>query len=177
MNFSNWNYSLYFKHWSRPRGGGVLPHITYTGMCRPTGSWVSISEAFSRTGYNISNARKLHFCKQPFESVQGQIAFKNTAFYGGIPIFPTIHGKANLFELSVRLKIGGKITVFHWWREISGISKHREFKKLGFYCTLLIARNNNKRDGLKNPCLAQQEVACRLIPCRPFVKSYTVAPS
>ena len=30
------------------------------------------------TGYNISNARKLHFCKQPFESIQGQIAFKNT---------------------------------------------------------------------------------------------------
>ena len=44
------------------RGGeGVLPYITYMGMCRPTGSWfwsswfrtgVSISEAFSRTGYN-----------------------------------------------------------------------------------------------------------------------------
>ena len=32
----------------------------------------------SRTGYNISNARKLHFCKQPFESIQGQVAFKNT---------------------------------------------------------------------------------------------------
>ena len=39
---------------------------------------VSISEAFSRTGYNISNARKLQFCKQPFEIIQGQIAFKNT---------------------------------------------------------------------------------------------------
>ena len=39
---------------------------------------VSISEAFSRTGYKISNARKLHFCKQPFESIKGQIAFKNT---------------------------------------------------------------------------------------------------
>jgi len=26
-------------------------------------------------------------------------------------------------------------------------------------------------------CLAQQEVACRLISCRPFVKSYTVDPS
>ena len=38
----------------------------------------SISEAFSRTGYNISNARKLQFCKQPFEIIQGQIAFKNT---------------------------------------------------------------------------------------------------
>ena len=39
---------------------------------------VSILEAFSRTGYNISNARKLQFCKQPFEIIQGQIAFKNT---------------------------------------------------------------------------------------------------
>ena len=28
-------------------------------------------------GYNISNARKLHFCKQLFETIQGQIAFKN----------------------------------------------------------------------------------------------------
>ena len=39
---------------------------------------VSISETFSRTGYNISNARKLQFCKQPFKIIQGQIAFKNT---------------------------------------------------------------------------------------------------
>ena len=39
---------------------------------------VPISGAFSRTGYNISNARKLQFCKQPFEIIQGQIAFKNT---------------------------------------------------------------------------------------------------
>ena len=39
---------------------------------------VSISEAFSRTGYNISNARKLQFCKHPFEIIQGQITFKNT---------------------------------------------------------------------------------------------------
>ena len=37
-----------------------------------------MSEAFSRKGYNISNARKLQFCKQPFEIIQGQIAFKNT---------------------------------------------------------------------------------------------------
>ena len=37
-----------------------------------------ISEAFSGTGYNISKARKLQFCKQPFEIIQGQIAFKNT---------------------------------------------------------------------------------------------------
>ena len=39
---------------------------------------VSISEAFSRTGYNISNARKLQFCKKPFEIIQEQIAFKTT---------------------------------------------------------------------------------------------------
>ena len=29
---------------------------------------VSILEAFSRTWYNISNARKLQFCKQPFKN-------------------------------------------------------------------------------------------------------------
>ena len=57
-------------------GGGVLPYITYTGMCRPTGSWFWSS--WFRTGYNISNARKLQFCKQPFELIQWQIAFKNT---------------------------------------------------------------------------------------------------
>ena len=71
----------------RTGGGRVLPYIIYTGMCRPKGvvilklliqNGVSISEAFSRTGYNVSNARKLYFCKQPFEIVQGQIAFKNT---------------------------------------------------------------------------------------------------
>ena len=39
---------------------------------------VSISVAFSRTAYNISNEQKLHLCKQPFEIIQGQIAFKNT---------------------------------------------------------------------------------------------------
>ena len=33
-----------------PRGGGgVLPYITYTGMCRPTGSWFWSS--WFRTGY------------------------------------------------------------------------------------------------------------------------------
>ena len=30
----------------------------------------TISEAFSRTEYDISNARKLQFCKQPFEIIQ-----------------------------------------------------------------------------------------------------------
>ena len=32
-----------------PRGGGVLPYITYTGMCRPTRSWFWSS--WFRTGY------------------------------------------------------------------------------------------------------------------------------
>ena len=31
------------------RGRGVLPYITHTGMCRPTGSWFSSS--WFRTGY------------------------------------------------------------------------------------------------------------------------------
>ena len=53
-----------------PKGVVILKLLIWNG--------VSISEAFSRTGYNISNARKLHFCKQPFESIQGQIASKNT---------------------------------------------------------------------------------------------------
>ena len=38
---------------SPPPGGGGTPIITYTG-------------------YNISNARKLQFCKQPLEIIQGQ---------------------------------------------------------------------------------------------------------
>ena len=66
--------------------GGTPIHYLY-GYVRPIGvvilklliqNGVSISQAFSRTGYNISNARKLQFCKQPFEIIQGQIAFKNT---------------------------------------------------------------------------------------------------
>ena len=69
-------------------GGRVLPYNTYTGMCRPTGSWFWSSwfrtgypfqrRFLARTGYNFSNARKLQFCKQPFEIIRGQIAFKNT---------------------------------------------------------------------------------------------------
>ena len=76
----------------RPRGGGgggggVTPiHYLYRYV-PPNGvvilkllifNGVSISEAFSRTGYNISNAGKLQFCKQPFGIIQGQIAVKNT---------------------------------------------------------------------------------------------------
>ena len=70
-----------------PGGGGGTPiHYLY-GYVPPNGvvtlklliqNGVSISEAFSRTGYNILKARKLQFCKQPFEIIQGQIAFKNT---------------------------------------------------------------------------------------------------
>ena len=33
----------------QPRGRGVLPYITYTGMCRPTGSW--FWRSWFRTGY------------------------------------------------------------------------------------------------------------------------------
>ena len=64
-------------------GGGTPIHYLY-GYVPPNGVvilkllGVSISEAFSRTGFNMSNARKLHFSKQPFEIIQGQIAFKNT---------------------------------------------------------------------------------------------------
>ena len=71
---------------SRRGGGGVLPYIILLyGYVPPNGVvilklliWnvVSISEVFSRTGYNISNARKLQFCKQLFEITQGQIAFE-----------------------------------------------------------------------------------------------------
>ena len=39
---------------------------------------VYVQWTISRSGYNVSNARKLQFCKQPFEIIQGQIAFKNT---------------------------------------------------------------------------------------------------
>ena len=67
------------------RGGGTPIHYLY-GYVPPNRvvilklliqNGVSISQAFSRTGYNISNARKHQFCKQPFEIIQGQIAFKN----------------------------------------------------------------------------------------------------
>ena len=67
-------------------GGGTPIHYLY-GYVPPKGvmilklliqNGVSISEAFCRTGYHIQNARKLYFCKQPFEIIQGQIAFKNT---------------------------------------------------------------------------------------------------
>ena len=67
-------------------GGGTLIHYLYgyvppnevVILKLPIYNGVSISEAFSRKGYNISNAQNLQFCKQPFELIQGQIAFKNT---------------------------------------------------------------------------------------------------
>ena len=58
--------------------GGLTPiHYLY-GYVPPNGvvilkllkNGVSISGAFSRTGYNISNAWKVQFCKQPFEIIQ-----------------------------------------------------------------------------------------------------------
>ena len=70
-----------------PRGGGGTPMHYLYGYVPPNGvmilklriyNGVSILEAFSRMGYNISNARNVRFCKQPFEIIQGQIAFKNT---------------------------------------------------------------------------------------------------
>ena len=71
-----------------PGGKGGTPiHYLY-GYVPPNGvvilklliqNGVSISEAFSRTGYNISNVRKLHFVSSHLTFfIQGQIAFKNT---------------------------------------------------------------------------------------------------
>ena len=82
-----WIPEVYFSRLPTPRGEGGTPiHYLY-GYVPPNGvvilkllilNGVFISEAFSRTGYNISNLRKLQFCKQPFEIIQGQIVFKNT---------------------------------------------------------------------------------------------------
>ena len=38
---------------------------------------VSILETFPGTGCNVSNTGMLQLCKQPFEIIQGEIAFKN----------------------------------------------------------------------------------------------------
>ena len=69
-------------------GGGVLPYITYTGMCRPTGSWFWSS--WFRTGYPFHRRfleRGIIFRTHESTSfvsshlkliIQGQIAFKNT---------------------------------------------------------------------------------------------------
>ena len=69
---------------SRPGGGRGDSHTLPFRLCaaqrgRDFEAPDLDSEAFSRTEYNISNARKLQFCKQPFEIIQGQFAFKNTA--------------------------------------------------------------------------------------------------
>ena len=89
--------------------------------------------------------------------------------------------QANFFEISGRLKNRGKTTVFDWWREFRVGSKFREFKKKTESSryrdsTVLhwLLWTVNKRDGLKNPCLAQPEVACRLIHCRPFAHDWPV---
>ena len=62
----------------RPPGGGGYSHALPIRVCAAQRGRDSISQAFSRTGYNSSNARKLRFCKQRIEIIQGQIAFKNT---------------------------------------------------------------------------------------------------
>ena len=71
----------------REGGGGGYSHTLPIRACTaqqgrdfeaPDLQRGTISEAFFRTGYNISNASKLQSCKQPFEIIQGQIAFKNT---------------------------------------------------------------------------------------------------
>ena len=87
--------------------------------------------------------------------------------------------QANFFEISGRLKNRGKTTVFDWWREFRVGSKFREFKKKNESSryrdsTVLhwLLWTVNKRDGMKNPCLAQPEVACRLIHCRPFAHDW-----
>ena len=68
-------------------GGGGFSHTLPMRVCSaqrgrefeaPDLERGTLSEGFFRTRYNISNARKLQFCKQPFEIIQGQIAFKNT---------------------------------------------------------------------------------------------------
>ena len=55
------------------RGGGGTPRHYLSGYVPPKGvvilklliyNGVSISEAFPRTGYNVSNALKLQLCKQ-----------------------------------------------------------------------------------------------------------------
>ena len=66
---------------ARGGGGGGYSHTLPIRVCaaqRGLHFEAPISEAFPRTGYNTSNARKLQFCKQPFETIQGQITFKNT---------------------------------------------------------------------------------------------------
>ena len=72
----------------------------------------------------------------------------------------------------------GKITVFGWRREVKFPSKHREFQNTessrNWGSTVLYRSlwTTIKRDGLKNPSLAQQEVACtgHRISCRLFFK-------
>ena len=61
---------LYLYGYVPPNGVLILKLLIQNG--------VSISEVFPTTGFNISKTRKLQFCKQPFEIIQGQIAFKNT---------------------------------------------------------------------------------------------------
>lgn len=67
MSRGGYSHTLPIRVYAAQRGRDFEP---------PDLEGVSISEAFSRTGYDISNARKLQFYKQPFEIIQGHIAFK-----------------------------------------------------------------------------------------------------
>ena len=70
-----WDVSPSLVTFPPPLGGGYC-HTWPIRVCAaqrgrdfeaPDLERVSISEAFSRMGYHISNARKLQFCKQPYE--------------------------------------------------------------------------------------------------------------
>ena len=57
----------------------VTRHIS--SSLREVSTWrfrEQIARSKKTPALQATNARKLHFCKQPFESIQGQIAFKNT---------------------------------------------------------------------------------------------------
>ena len=80
--------------------------------------------------------------------------------------------QANFFEISGRLKNRGKTIVFDWWREFRFGSKYREFQKPRVRKIVILLYFTDCSGWLENPYLAQQEVACRLIPCRLFAHDW-----
>ena len=127
---SEWHSSLYNKASIKQKSNKEkkfphhpphpLPHLCFSPPNPPFPSLVE-----------ITLLDPLFFCKT-WSDRKIIIHSKETKWkllYSGIPIFPTtLHGKANLFELSGRLKIGGKITVFGWRRKVNFASKYREFQ-------------------------------------------------
>ena len=90
-------------------GGGGYSHTLPIWGCPPNGAVILklliqnglfISEAFSRTGYNILNARKLQFCKQPFEITQGQIASENTVQCVNSKLLYSLHHRTEYKKLA-----------------------------------------------------------------------------